>query len=317
MGRLKSVLIFGASGFVGGYLARELKAHGYEVFGSDRPGDTTNTALDAYRSCDITDAAGVSRVVRELRPSGIVNLAAISSVGQSWRMPQATMQVNVVGALNVMEAARAMDDMPRVLLVGSSEEYAPSDRPLKETDPVDATNPYGISKVTQERFANLYAEQHGLKVYLARSFNHTGVGQSLAFVLPSWCKQAADIQSSGNPGTMRVGNLEVSRDFSDVRDIVRGYRLLLESDYAGEPFNFGSGRSILLRDILSGITSFADVDISVEVAPELLRHNDTPFIQGDTSKAADKLGWQCEYSLARTLHEMFQVCLDDGLINEQ
>lgn len=317
MSESKSALIFGASGFVGGYLARELKTHGYEVFGSDRSVCSQNAALDEYRPCDITDAEKVSRVVGELRPSAVVNLAAVSSVGQSWRMPQMTMQVNVIGALNVMEAALSMSSMPRVLLVGSSEEYAPSDRPLKETDPVDATNPYGISKVTQERFAELYAERHGLKVYLARSFNHTGVGQSSDFVLPSWCKQAADIKRSGKPGTIQVGNLGVSRDFSDVRDIVCGYRLLLESEYSGEPFNFGSGSSVSLREILMKITSLADVEIFVETATHLLRPNDTPYIQGDTSKAADKLGWHCEYSLMQTLNDMFQACLDNGSMYEQ
>lgn len=305
----KSVLIFGASGFVGSYLAREFKAQGYEVYGSDRVASSDTTNLDAYRACDITDASGVKAVVDELQPEAIVNLAAISSVGQSWKMPQATMSVNVNGALNVLEAAKDMEAMPKVLLIGSSEEYKPSDRPLKETDPVDASNPYGISKVTQGHFAEIYAERYGMKIYRTRSFNHTGVGQTTSFVLPSWCKQVAEIQKSGKPGVLRVGNLDVSRDFSDVRDIVRGYRMLLESSYSGEVFNFGSGQALPLRELLDSITSLASVDITVEVAPEYLRPNDTPFIQGDIAKAKKLLGWQPECYIENTLREFFNFYL--------
>lgn len=305
----KSALIFGGSGFVGGYLSRELKACGYEVYGSDRAEASANDALDEYRACDITDAAGVKAVVDELQPAAIVNLAAVSSVGQSWKIPQVTMDVNVNGALNVLEAAKDMENKPKILLIGSSEEYRPSNKPLKETDPVDATNPYGISKVTQERFAEVYEERYGLKIYRTRSFNHTGVGQTDTFVLPSWCKQVATIQKSGKPGTMRVGNLDVVRDFSDVRDIVRGYRMLIESDHAGEVFNFGSGNAHPLRDMLQSIISFADVDIEVEIAQEYLRPNDTPVIQVDCTKAKNLLGWAPNFRIEDTLRAIYESFL--------
>lgn len=305
----RSVLVFGSSGFVGGYLVRELRGHGYEVYGSDRGRAPSDAGLDAYRACDVTDAAAVGRVVEELRPGAIVNLAAVSSVAQSWREPQATMSVNVVGAVNVLEAARRMGEPPEVLLVGSSEEYAPSDGPLKETDPIDAASPYGVSKVAQERLAEVYGERYGLRVYRARSFNHTGVGQSPAFVLPGWCRQVAEIQRSGVPGAVRVGNLDVSRDFSDVRDIVRGYRMLLESGFHGEAFNFGSGRAVPLRDLLRLVTSFADVEVSVEVDPELLRPADNPYVCADCSKARRLLSWEPEHRAEDALTAMYAHCL--------
>ncbi|WP_455139996.1 GDP-mannose 4,6-dehydratase [Thermophilibacter sp.] len=309
-----SVLIFGVSGFVGGYLTRELKTHGYKVFGSDRGGSSSDTSLDAYCGCDVTDSAGVARVVEELTPSVIVNLAAVSSVGQSWRMPQATVSVNVNGALNILEAAKAMERPPKVLLVGSSEEYAPSTKPLKETDPLDATNPYGISKIAQERFAEIYCERYGLKVYLTRSFNHTGVGQTASFVLPSWCKQAADIQRVGRPGFMRVGNLDVSRDFSDVRDIVRGYRMLVESDHYGQAYNFGSGEKHCLKELLDYVTALGNGNIEIQSDENLLRPSDNPVVWADCSKVERDIGWRVRYPIEETIQSIFNSYLNQSLV---
>ena len=306
MGGAKSALIFGASGFVGGHLARELKSHGYCVFGSDRSAPSSNSPLDGYRSCDISDAAGVMRVVGEFRPSMIVDLAAISSVGQSWHMPQMTMQVNVVGALNVMEAARSMEPMPRVLLVGSSEEYAPKATPLVEGDPTVSNNPYGISKATQERFAALYLERYGLEVCLTRSCNHTGPGQAPGFGLPSWCRQVAEVERSGKPGKMTVGNLEVARDFSDVRDVVRAYRLILENGHPGEAYNVGSGRALPLRGLLATVTGFCSQPIEVCVDSSLIRPADTPSISCDYSKLHRELGWEPVRKIEDTLRELYE-----------
>ena len=301
----KRALIFGVNGFVGAHLARELASHGYEVCGSDLKEGCALPEVGGYASCDLADPEGVAKVVADAKPDCIVNLAAISSVGQSWRMPALTMRVNVEGALNVMEAARALETMPRVLLVGSSEEYAPKDGPLNEGDPTVSNNPYGISKATQERFAALYAERYGLEVCLTRSFNHTGPGQNPNFVLPSWCRQAAAIERSGKPGKMTVGNLKVARDFSDVRDVVRAYRLILEGGRAGEAYNVGSGRALPLGELLEAVTGFCSQDIEVEIDPELIRPTDTPFICCDYSKLREELGWVPDLSIEGTLRELY------------
>lgn len=307
----KRVLIFGINGFVGAHLARELVLYGYEVCGSDRSNMCLLSEVAAYRVCDLTDAEGVAAVVREFDPDFIVNLAAVSSVGLSWRSPALTMRVNVEGALNVMEAARAQETMPRVLLVGSSEEYAEKGGPLNEDDPTLSNNPYGISKVTQERFATLYSERYGLHVCLTRSFNHTGPGQAPNFVLPSWCRQAAEISRSGRPGKIVVGNLSVSRDFSDVRDVVRAYRLILEGGRAGEVYNVGSGRALPLRELLKTVTSLCNQPIEVEVDSALVRPADTPNICCDYSKLHEDLGWNPERRIENTLREMFDEYLGE------
>lgn len=307
----KRALIFGVNGFVGAHLARELGAHGYEVCGSDLRGSCALPEVAIYRACDLADAEGVSAAVAELVPDYIVNLAAVSSVGQSWRMPALAMRVNVEGALNVMEAARSQERMPRVLLVGSSEEYAPKDGPLNENDPTVSNNPYGISKATQERFAALYAERYGLQVCLTRSFNHTGPGQNPSFVLPSWCRQTAEIERSGRPGKVVVGNLKVARDFSDVRDVVSAYRLILEGGRAGEAYNVGSGRALPLGDLLDTVRGFCNRPIEVDVDPALIRPADTPSICCDYSKLHGELGWEPERRIEDTLREMY-----DGFLGE-
>lgn len=301
------VLIFGVNGFVGGWLTREFVEHSYEVVGSDVGEAALHEGLSGYRSGDLLDADRVFAIVRDVRPDMVVNLAAISSVGQSWKVPALTMQVNVVGTINVLEAARAMEEPPKILLVGSSEEYAPSDRPLKETDPLDATNPYGISKVTQERVAELYGERYGLMIYRTRSFNHTGPGQSTKFVIPSWCKQVADIEKSGKPGVIHVGNLDVVRDFSDVRDVVRAYRMILESDYAGEVFNVGSGEAQSLRKIAQMVCGFTRQKIEMNIDNNRIRRGECPSISCDYSKISTMLGWNPRNSLPKTLFEIYKT----------
>ena len=177
------VLIFGAGGFVGSYLSKEFLSHGYSVVGSDRVRGAMLPEEVRFITAELMDPKEIESIVLEERPDIIVNLAAISSVGASWGIPQTTMMVNVVGALNIMEAARKADNKPKVMFIGSSEEYVVSDDPMNEETELDASNPYGISKVTQERFAKLYREQYGLKIYCVRPFNHTGV--CLLYTSPS------------------------------------------------------------------------------------------------------------------------------------
>ena len=211
---MEKVLIFGVGGFVGSYLSREFIEHGYAVIGTDKTRSSILPSEVGFYESDLLETEAVEGLVNKIQPDIIVNLAAISSVGASWSIPQTTMQVNVVGALNIMEAARKSEKKPKILFVGSSEEYVISDFPMNEDRQLNASNPYGISKVTQEQFAKLYREQYGLKIYCVRPFNHTGVGQRDSFVLPSFCKQVAEIEKSGKPGVMKVGNLKVKRSDS-------------------------------------------------------------------------------------------------------
>jgi GDP-4-dehydro-6-deoxy-D-mannose reductase len=216
------------------------------------------------------------------------------------------MSVNVVGALNILEAARKQDSKSKVMFIGSSEEYEVSDMPIDEQMALNANNPYGISKVTQERFAALYRSEYGMKIYCVRSFNHTGVGQKDTFVLPSFCKQVAQIENSGKNGVIKVGNLAVKRDFSDVRDIVRAYRMIVESDDYEAIFNVGSGHAYGLDEMLEFIVSLSSQRINIEVDPARFRPVDTPVVCCDNHYITDTLGWKPEYSIFDTLKEMFE-----------
>ena len=305
---MKKVLIIGGGGFVDSYLALELKKSGYEVFGSDQlEEDAVNSDnLSAYSKANLLNKDEVEALLLRVEPDAVINLAAISSVGASWNIPQLTMEVNVVGALNIMEAARKLENMPRLMFIGSSEEYEAIDAPISEETALNANNPYGISKMTQERFAAVYRERYGMKIFCVRPFNHTGIGQKDTFVLPSFCKQAAEIEKSGKPGVIHVGNLAAKRDFSDVRDIVRAYRMILESDNDSVIYNVGSGKAYSLQEMLDYIVGLSKQKIEVEVDKERFRPIDTPLVVCDHSKIEKDLGWKPEYSILDTLKEIFQ-----------
>lgn len=309
---MKKVLIFGIGGFVGAYLAKEFQNAGYKVFGSDIAKPKSEIANVVFQEADLMKADSVEAIVNEIAPDMIVNLAAISSVGASWNIPQTTMSVNVVGALNIMEAARKSAQMPKVMFIGSSEEYEMTDADIDEDTPLNANNPYGISKMAQERFAEIYRARYGMKIYCVRPFNHTGVGQRDSFVLPSFCKQAAEIETSGKPGVIHVGNLAAERDFSDVRDIVRAYRMIIESDDCTRIYNVGSGKAYSLQKMLDYIVGLSSQPIQVEVDPERFRPVDQARICCNYSRIQKELGWSPEHSIFDTLKEIYEAFLDQA-----
>ena len=307
---MEKVLIFGAGGFVGSYLSREFLEHGYAVVGSDKAMRGQLPPEVAFHPADLLNAAEVEALVNAVGPDIVVNLAAISSVGASWGIPQTTIEVNVVGALNILEAARKAEKKPRILFVGSSEEYVITEQAIDEKTALNASNPYGISKVTQENFAALYREHYGLRVYCVRPFNHTGVGQRDSFVLPSFCKQVAAIEKSGQPGTIQVGNLNIERDFSHVKDIVRAYRMIVEQDDCRAIYNVGSGTAYNLTELLQYVTKLSQQPISIEVDPARFRPSDQPRICCDHRRITEELGWTPEYSVYDALREMYEAFLD-------
>lgn len=303
---MKKVLIFGVGGFVGSYLSNEFLDNGYQVVGSDREKSSMLSDKVEFYNADLLDSDKVENLVNELQPDIIVNLAAISSVGQSWRMPKVTISVNVIGALNIMEAARKSVKKPKVMFIGSSEEYIVSSHSLTEKATLDATNPYGISKIAQEQFAKMYRKQYGLKIYCVRPFNHTGVGQRDSFVLPNFCKQVAEIEKSGTSGVIKVGNLTVQRDFSHVKDIVRAYRMIVESEDCDIIYNVGSGKTHRLDEILNYIIGLCNQDITIEIDQNRFRPSDQLIICCDHSLITEKLGWKPEYTVFDALKEMYR-----------
>ena len=300
---MKKLLIFGYSGFVGPYLAKEFANDGYEVFGCDINEPVGNDVT--FFKCNILEFSDVKNTVSKILPDVIINLAAISSVGQSWNIPQTTISVNVIGTINIMESIRLNNIKPKVLLVGSSEEYVNSDEKIDESSPLNANNPYGISKITQEMFAEVYRQRLGIKIYCVRSFNHTGIGQRDSFVLPSFCKQVAEIEKSGKDGTIYVGNLEVYRDFSDVRDMVVAYKLVINSDDDSIIYNIGSGKAYSLKDLLDYIVSLSKQKISVKIDKDRYRPVDNKIICCNNNMICNELDWIPKYSIKDTLKEMY------------
>lgn len=303
---MKRVLIFGISGFVGKYLAEEFLSHNYEVIGSDIDKNSNLPHNITFHSANILNELEIAEIIRITCPDVIVNLAAISSVGASWGMPQTTINVNVIGALNILEATRKYHPKCKVLFIGSSEEYVISKYPMSEDRELDATNPYGISKVTQEQFARMYRDYYKMNVYCVRTFNHTGIGQKESFVLPSWCKQVAEIAKSGKPGRIKVGNLSVQRDFSHVKDIVRAYRLVVESDDCSVIYNIGSGKAYKLEEMLVYIISLCNQEINVEIDKDRFRPSDQPVICCDHSLITSQLGWEPKFTVFDALKELYE-----------
>ena len=305
---MKKVLIFGVSGFVGKYLVDNLVEHGYEVIGTDcifASGEVV-IRLNRFECMDILDAGAVYELVQKHRPDYIVNLAAISSVASSWKIPQKTINVNLYGTLNILEAVRQIGIDTKILLIGSSEEYAISIGQISEEHDINANNPYGISKVAQENFAKIYREEYGLKIVNTRTFNHTGIGQSEQFAIPSFIKQVAEIEKSGQRGMISVGNLSAQRDLGDVRDMVEAYRMLLENDSKHNIFNVGSGNCYLLENILKYIISLSNQEIEVYVDSDRIRPLDNPVIWCNNARIREEIGWKPKYTIYDTINAMYQ-----------
>lgn len=300
---MKKVLITGAGGFVGKYLIKEFQNADYEIIACDINKKDAFDSSIKYYDLNILDKELVEDLIKKEEPNYLINLAAISSVGLSWNIPQKTIEVNVVGTLNLIEAVRRYSPKCKVLLIGSSEEYESKDKPLQETDTINANNPYGISKISQENFARLYKEKYELNIVCTRSFNHTGIGQLEQFVIPSFCKQVAEIDKSNNPGKIYVGNLSAYRDFSDVKDIVKVYKKLLENETTDLIYNVGSGKAYKIEDILNYIISLSNQKIEIVIDKEKFRPIDTPYICCDNSKIKDFFD---NTDIKQTIKEMFE-----------
>lgn len=286
---MNKVLIIGANGFVGNHLIKEYLNYDYEVIASDVQDNLRYNYPVSYEKVNILEKERIDEVIKKWQPDYLINLAAISSVGASWNIPAKTFEVNVVGTINILESIREYDQSCRILLIGSSEEYVQKNRPLKETDELNANNPYGVSKIAQENIAKMYSERYGLNIICTRSFNHTGPGQSEKFAIPNFCKQVAQIEKSGKPGKIYVGNLNAYRDISDVREVVHTYRVLLEKhENLFDVYNVGSGKAYQMKEILNMIISLSTQPVEIVIDSSKIRPIDTKFICADISSYINK-----------------------------
>lgn len=304
---MKRAIIIGAAGFVGGYLINYLNREcGLEVFATKLKSEKIENNTAQIHDLDIMDKEAIVSLLFEVRPDYIFHLAAQSSVGLAWKNPGLTIDVNIKGSVNVMDAIRELYYKPRVLLIGSGEEYGhikTGETPIRETNMVRPGNIYAATKACQNMIGNIYARAYDMKVVMVRAFNHIGPTQAPIFVVADFCKQVAEIEQGMREPVMYVGNLDAKRDFTDVRDVVRAYALLAEQGIAGETYNVGSGHAIAIREILDRIISMSDCDIAVEIDPNKLRPVDVPIIEADISKIRTLTGWTPEISLEQTIQE--------------
>ena len=314
------VLITGVAGFAGRHLLRHLETEGdREIHGADHaPLDAIPDAgplrsgLASYRAVDISDAAAVESWIREGRPDHVVHLAAQASGMESIRHPATTYRVNALGALNVLEALRVTDSRAKLLLVGSADIYGsgPADGTIREDAPIRPQNPYSVSKAAQDQLGELYALTYSLGVIRTRTFTHTGPGQRPRFALAGFAEQLARIEAGLAPPEIRVGNLDVVREYGDVRDVVRAYGLLLLRGAPGEAYNVATGQGHRLRDLLDRLIAVSGVRATVATDPSRVRARDTDHLVGDFSKLHAATGWTPVLPIERTLADLYASARD-------
>lgn len=298
---MKRVLVTGANGFVGNHLIDELNGAGYAVVGVGGPVATsgTPTGIAEYIECNLTDPAAVADIdFNEIM--GVIHLAGLAAVGPSFDDPIGYINGNIGMQINLFEAAMAQNQHPKFVVISSGALYDPSaSLPLTETSHVLPSSPYAVSKIGQEQMA-LYYGSRGFEVVNARPFNHIGPGQGLGFIVPDLTKQVVDIER-GKANKILVGNLEEKRDYTDVRDIARAYRLLLERGRSGETYNICSGVSHSGQEILDLILEKSGSSWPVQQDPSRMRPSDTPNIYGSHKKLSHDTSWQPEIPLETTV----------------
>lgn len=307
--------ITGLDGFAGQWLARELIAAGASVAGGSRNETPAYSILRAdeaggipWHPVDITNGEGLASAFDATRPDVVFHLAAQASVGISLRDPVTAFDANATGTARVADAVARHASDAVLLYAGSAESYgsvAEDALPVRESQPLWPNNPYAAGKAAGEIAALRYAYADVLRVVATRSFNHIGPGQRTDFAASSFAAQVAEIARGTSPPLIRVGNLDAERDFTDVRDVVRAYRLLALHGKSGEAYNVCSGKAVSLREILDSLISIAGVDVKIEVDAARLRPVDTPRLVGDASKLRDATGWSPTISLRTSLEDLY------------
>lgn len=298
-------LIIGAAGFVGGYLIDELDRNGQEVHATCLPNEKISGNCTAH-TLDILKKDDISAILDDVKPDVVYHLAAQSSVALSWKKPRLTAEINVVGTLNVLEAVRECEKKMRLILIGSGEEYGfirEGACPLKETENLAPGNIYAATKACQGMLGGIYARAYGMDIVMVRAFNHSGAKQSPMFVISDFCKQIAEIEYGLKEPVISVGNLEAMRDFTDVRDVVRAYRMLSENGRSGQVYNVGRGQAVKISRILETALSYAKCGITVTQDKARMRAADIPLIEPDVSKINEDTGWKAEISMEQTIED--------------
>lgn len=310
-----TALITGMCGFVGQYLAAHLLDCGEHVFGTyldledrGRMGSALAKQVGLLQG-DVRNPKKMGMVLRHTQPDAVYHLAAVSSVGMSLSRPVATMDVNVSGTTGLLEAIKRESPTTPVLFVSSAEVYGrvrAAEMPIRETQKPAPRNPYAASKWAAEEVCHYYERTFGLRIVVARAFNHTGPGQQTGFVIPDFASQVAALERSRGKRVLRVGNLESRRDLSDVRDIVRGYHELLLKGQPGEVYHLGSGKAHRVGELLSSLMKMSSKPIQVEEDPHRMRPSDIPVLVGSMAKTRRATGWRALIPMERTLSDTLE-----------
>lgn len=312
MKKKRKALITGITGFAGSYLAELLLREGLEVYGILR----WRSKMDNIHSfkgrlklheADLLDAHSLYAVVEDVKPDYIFHLAAQSFVKSSWSSPANTIEINMVGSVNLFEAVR-QSGLPTVVQIAcSSEEYgevAADELPIKETNPLRPLSPYAVSKVGMDYLGFQYWKSYGLKIIRTRGFNHTGPRRGDVFAESTFAKQIAEIEKGKREPVVYVGNLDAERDYTDVRDMVKAYYLSVQKCKPGEVYNICRGKTWRIKKVLTYLISQSKTKVTVKEDPTRMRPSDVPMLLGDNSKFAKTTGWQPTIALEKTLSDL-------------
>lgn len=315
---MKTILITGISGFVGGHFTQYLvnEQPDYVIHGVSRskpswdfiqhPERTLRAC--SFHQCDLLDSFKVESIIKEVQPDYILHLASFSSVAQSWKEPLASFLNNTNAFLTIVEAVRVQGLKPRILSVGSSEEYGivkETDLPLTEKNRPAPANPYAVARLSEEYLAQIYTKGYNLDICCTRSFNHIGPGQSDQFVVSSIARQFAEIAIRHKKPVIKIGDGSIVRDFVDIDDVIRAYDAILTKGVAGEVYNVCSGKGHSILDIVQCLSGLTQIPITVEQDTTLIRPVDNPVLVGSYDKLHRATGWTPENSLENSLEKMY------------
>ena len=308
------VLITGASGFVGRHLAAHLRKVQPQaaIYGTMLvPQESASAAVNKSCALDLRDEGQVRRLIDDCKPDAIYHLAAQAFVPRSFENPWETLENNIRSQLNIIQSCLALKMRPRILIVGSAEIYgavAAHQLPMTEETSLQPNSPYSVSKAAQDMLGLQFYLSHQMPIMRARPFNHIGPGQNIRFVAPAFAMQIAKIEAKQQAPCIYIGNLQARRDFTDVRDIVRAYHLMIEKGRPGEAYNVASGKAYSIQYVLDTLLDMSGIKIETQVDPARLRPVDVPEIRGDAGKLRRDTGWQPKRPFEAALHDVLTDC---------
>lgn len=304
----RKIIVTGANGFTGKYLMRELEEYGFQVIGTWHQSMPENISEFVWKQVDLLDYDTCEWLVDSTKPDAIIHLAAQNSVIVAKQNPRETIHNNVMSTVNILEACRTNATKIRCILAGSAAVYdtVECNCAITENMPVFPRNMYALTKVFQERMAGRYQEDYGMDIICTRPFNYTGYLQRENCFIPNLCRQVYRIAEGRQEPRLNLGNLNVSRDFLDVRDVAYAYRLLLHENVTSGVYNISSGKSVKLMDIVNYLCQRTGVEVEIHTDESVLRKDDATYICGDNEKINAATGWKARYSVFDTVNWMYE-----------